>query len=346
MIGILDQIEVDAAQIKALDTLFTERYLPRAQQRGMTLARRWISPPLATANTPNTLWLLWELPDIAAVWAMRFRSGADPDTQPFWAAVDALCVRRERHYLVDGATLDALPQPLPLGTARVEQARGMRETTQFFLKPAAAPAAIAEWENALRVLPQHVTTVQHIALARNLEGSFLAGDFTFDAHFAAAADAAALRSHDYWREVVQPLQAAVVEREASIPLRLISGGLRQPGIRNAIKRTAYFRLLPGAPAASIARWERDILDMPVYMKGMINWSLSRSGSDDWSYVWEQEYAVLDDLLGEYMMHPHHWAHVDPWFDPEFSRQIIDLQLVHAFCSVPDSVLAWTLEPAR
>lgn len=341
MIGILDQIDVDASNLAALNELFSARYVPSANERGMTLSRRWISPPLALASGPNTLWLLWQLADVAAVWAMRFRAGADPLIPAFWSAVDGLCVRRQRHYLVDDTAIATLPAP-QIEIPRTETACGVRETNQVFLKDSLDAALVHRWQLAVRGVADHADGVLAVNVSRNLEGSFLAGDFTVDIRCRDAQILEALRNHPYWREMVAPLQSAIVARENRITLQLISGGLRQPNITQAIKRTAYFRLLPTASIESIRRWERDILDMPAYMAGMTNWALSRSGDSNWSYVWEQEYARLDDLQGEYMMHPHHWSHVDPWFDPEFSRQIIDTQLVHAFCVAPTSILTGTL----
>lgn len=350
MIGILDQIEVPAIHLAALQQLFAAQYLPGAQLRGMQLARSWVSPPLNRPETPNTLWLLWELADIGAWWRMRATAGASGDIPLFWTAVDKLCVRRERHYL-QSAALNAqdaalaaieLPGPLPLGTERIINAQGARETAQIFLRARIEPHELERWQQALQSAPQHVDGLRQVFLARNLEGSFGAGDFTCDLHFD---NEDALRDHRrqaHWSTVLQPLFDRIVEREWRMGTQLIGGGLRDADVHDAIKRTAYFKLLPNAPEDAARALEHDLLQMPAYMAGMTNWSLSRALGSDWTYVWEQEYLHLGDLLGEYMIHPHHWAHVDSWFDPEFSRQIVDTRLSHAFCAASRSVLAWSL----
>jgi hypothetical protein len=343
MIGVLDQIEIDADKLAALQLLIGERYVPGALARGMKLARSWIAPPVATALVPNTLWVLWELPDIGAWWGMRARAGADPETVEYWAAVDRLCNKRERHYLIDTApatTALTLTAPIPVNAVAIKATDGARESAQLFLKAAANSNDIAALETALRAAPQHIAGLRRVFLMRNSEGSFGAGDFTWDADYVDVAARRNATHSEYQINVLKPLLTKVIEREWRMGTQLIGGGLRNPELTNSIKRTAYFRLLPNAPAIASAQLEQALLQMPAYMPGMTNWSLSRAIDSDWSYVWEQEFARLDDLLGEYMVHPMHWAYIDPWFDPEFSRQIISTQLSHAFCPAASSVLAW------
>lgn len=345
MIGILDQIEIDADKLPALQQLLTERYLPGALARGMKLTRSWVSPPLALINDPMTLWVLWEVAHVGEWWGMRMRAAADPSLPAYWADVDKLCKKRDRHYLVDTApAADAaqLPGPVPLGTERLSTAKGVRVTAQFFVRKNASEQDIAQWEEALRTAPQHIAGLQNVFLQRNLEGSFGAGDYTADLHFVDEAAQKSASQQPYWRDTLQPLFDRVVERKWQMATQLIGGGMRSPAIKNAIKRTAYFRMLPNVAKDIAANWERMTLEMPAYMATMKNWSLSRALDDHWTYVWEQEFEKVDDLLGEYMVHPHHWAYVDPWFDHEFKKQAIDSVLSHAFCSIESSVLAWSL----
>ncbi|MDV6240320.1 antibiotic biosynthesis monooxygenase family protein [Rhodococcus opacus] len=57
-----------------------------------------------------------------------------------------------------------------------------------------------------------------------------------------------------------------------------------------------------------------------------------AGSARWTHVWEQEYANLDGLLGPYMTHPYHWAHIDRWFGPERGPRIVT-RLCQGFCVI-------------
>ncbi|MEZ5569322.1 MAG: hypothetical protein R3E54_13430 [Halioglobus sp.] len=79
------------------------------------------------------------------------------------------------------------------------------------------------------------------------------------------------------------------------------------------------------------------LDMPLHIPEICNWRLSGRARHHGAALrmrlgamWEQEFAHLEDLTGPYMINPHHWGHVDRWFDPESGVQAIDARLSHAF----------------
>jgi hypothetical protein len=108
MIHILDEIVLDAAHVPAALALLEERYLPGSAARGLTLLHRWLSPPVAVDDAPNTLWLLWQLPDAPAYYRMRSTAGAD--VVAFWSALDQLCRQRRRHVMTVAG--QALAQPM------------------------------------------------------------------------------------------------------------------------------------------------------------------------------------------------------------------------------------------
>lgn len=102
-----------------------------------------------------------------------------------------------------------------------------------------------------------------------------------------------------------------------------------------IYRVLLLSLRPGTPAEQQARFEREILAMPRYIRAIRAWRLARvvqaEGARPWTHVWEQRYDALQGLAGDYMLHPYHWAQVDRWFDPESPDWIVDTQLCHSFC---------------
>ncbi len=109
MIHILDEIVLDANQVPTVLEWLTQRYLPGvAARHTLTLLNRWVSPPVALTDAPNTLWLLWQVPDAASYYTMRGTAG--PEVAQFWQAVDGLCQTRRRHILGEAAS--ALPKPL------------------------------------------------------------------------------------------------------------------------------------------------------------------------------------------------------------------------------------------
>jgi hypothetical protein len=99
MIQILDEITLAPERIGHVLTMLRERYLPTHEARGLTLAGRWVSPPVAIAGQPNVLWLAWHVDDAAAYY--RMRATANADVAGFWAAVDAICEGRRRHVMTD-----------------------------------------------------------------------------------------------------------------------------------------------------------------------------------------------------------------------------------------------------
>jgi hypothetical protein len=101
-----------------------------------------------------------------------------------------------------------------------------------------------------------------------------------------------------------------------------------------IKRTLLLRVR-ATPTATVERFEADLAAMPDHISTIRSWRLSRvagtaTGPGRWTHVWEQEYASLDGLTGEYMMNPFHWTTVDAWFDCEVPDHIVEPELAHLF----------------
>lgn len=106
-----------------------------------------------------------------------------------------------------------------------------------------------------------------------------------------------------------------------------------------IKRTLLCTVRPGAPPESVARFEADLAEMPAHIHTIRSWALSRTtGRTRFTHAWEQEYATLDGLTGEYMLHPFHWTTVDAWFDPEVPDHVVDPVLAHLYAEYPGPVL--------
>lgn len=341
MVLIQDQIRVPANKLSALQTLFHERYLPAAEQRGMTLLESRVSPPLLLAEGEATLWQRWQVADIGAWWAMRAQAGM-PAVAEFWADVDALCNFRERIYLTE----DKAPLPGGQDTSRFQVKPGAyRETAQLTLKEGASDADKTALVEALN-RAQSLAGLEAFSLSENLAPEYAAGHYTFDLLFADQQHADAARASSIWKEQVEPALAEYCSACHAVTLDTLGAGLRTATLTNAIKRTAFFRVLPGVAPELAKRFEQDLLQMPAQIPEILNWRLSRAlpvswntNAHAWTYVWEQEFESLDDLLGPYMINPHHWAHIDRWFDPESGVQAIDVDLSHAFSPLSTSLMA-------
>ena len=145
----------------------------------------------------------------------------------------------------------------------------------------------------------------------------------------------ALRSDDVDRVV----GAAYDPDDAPVEWSGRRAGADGPGVYRAL----LARVADDATAEQVADFERALLRMPAHVPQIRAWRLSRAasttGPTPWTHVWEQEYDDLDGLLGPYMNHPIHWAHVDQWFDPESPRRIVRDRVVHTFCAIDAPVLA-------
>jgi Stress responsive A/B Barrel Domain len=96
-----------------------------------------------------------------------------------------------------------------------------------------------------------------------------------------------------------------------------------------VKRTLLLRVRPGTPDATVRRFEAELAAMPRHITSIRSWALSRT-TGAWTHVWEQEFADLDGLTGEYLRHPYHWTCVDRWFDSESPRHIVEPAIAHLF----------------
>ncbi|MDN7929984.1 Dabb family protein [Burkholderia metallica] len=189
-------------------------------------------------------------------------------------------------------------------------------------------------ERALRDAAHALAGARRVALARNLDGSWGAGDYTLDV---LRDESAAEGAPDFAALVQLP----GIERIDGASCRAIGGGLREPALRDGVWRTLMLRVRPQAHADQVDALERELLRMPAFTPGIRNWRLSRIVTPGaWTHVWQQEFAHVGDLLGEYLLHPYHWGWVDRRFDAESPDWTVDA-ISHAFCPLASSLLADT-----
>lgn len=345
MIIVQDRITVTVADLPRLQALLKNNYLPAALTRGMVMTDSGISPPLHISASPCTFWLRWQLTDVVAFWTMRGMAGMDPGVAAFWSEVDSFCTARTREFLrPDGFSLESLPAPHTIDGFRTRP-QGWRETAQLHLHPDLQHSQRQDLENALNRIVE-LPGVVSAHLGHNIAVAHGAGNYTWDVRYSDTKAAAAAKTSTFWSEILAPLFSRYLDTMNLMGLETIGAGGRRPELTIGIKRTALFRLMDGVDDRQQDEFERHTLEMPAYIPEILNWRLSRvrppagavASGAPWSYVWEQEYADLDDLHGPYMTHPHHWAFVDAFFDFESGRQIIDTHLCHAYCPLAHGVL--------
>ncbi|MGH8808073.1 MAG: Dabb family protein [Noviherbaspirillum sp.] len=202
------------------------------------------------------------------------------------------------------------------------------ETAQLYLAAGVDRDGV---ERNLHALAATIPGLRGMQVGRNLVGCWGAGDYTIDLQLDADAPHAA--------GAARLAQLPGVSRADHVSYRRLGGGRRAADLQHGLWRTLMFSVRPQVNAEQRAALERDLLRMPRYMPGIRNWQLSRVTSDScWSHVWQQEFDCVDDLLGEYLMHPFHWGWVDRWFDPECPEWMVTA-ISHAFCPLDASILS-------
>ncbi|WP_321819068.1 MULTISPECIES: Dabb family protein [unclassified Burkholderia] len=205
------------------------------------------------------------------------------------------------------------------------------DTAQIFVS---ATGDAGAFEHALREAAQALPGATRVALARNLDGCWGAGDYTLDV---LRDERATGHAPDFAALAGLP----GVVRIDGAACHAIGGGLREPALHDGIWRTLMLRVRPTAAEAQVRDLERELLRMPAFMPGIRNWRLNRIVTPGmWTHVWQQEFAHVGDLLGEYLLHPYHWGWVDRRFDAESPDWTVEA-ISHAFCPLASSLLADT-----
>ena len=175
------------------------------------------------------------------------------------------------------------------------------------------------------------------ATAPTMPGVFNGGDLI--AHFDFA-------DEDAYRDALPAIDAVLagsgVVRFDGAFYRHGRHGVGEPGLATGVYRALLLSVDRPVATDVLHRFEAETVRMPHYIPAIRNWRLSRviepRGERRWTHVWEQEYASIDGLMGPYMLHPYHWAHIDRWFDPECPDWMIDTRLCHSFCAFGRTVL--------
>lgn len=207
--------------------------------------------------------------------------------------------------------------------------------------PEADPAARAAFTEVLRSTTVALPGLRGILVQPTLPGVYNGGDLLCRLVFDDAAAATLATASEGWAAIEQRLadraQVSTLERVG------YEGGLSGSSTgKTGLYRVALFCANVRPTAERLAAFGRQTASMPSYIKSIRRWQLSdttsASGTRPWTHVWEQEYENLDGLNGPYMMHPAHWAHVERWFDTEYTEHLVDTFVVHTFCAIDAAVI--------
>jgi stress responsive alpha/beta barrel protein len=189
----------------------------------------------------------------------------------------------------------------------------------------------AERDRLLAPLRAFATEADHAVVGPTLPGGRNGGDILLHLRFA---------DGDQWSSVAGDLDGILSDPRITyvdgVEYRGTITAVEQPS-QSAVYRTLLLRVAPDSDETAVARFEDDLRLLTRYVPAIRAWQLSRVdsaiGQSPWTHVFEQEFRDLDGLMGQYLMHPIHWAYVDRWFDPECPEVIVRDRVCHSFCRI-------------
>lgn len=105
---VIDRVITRPGCAKTFVDGYLSGYAPGARQRGMTLQRVLVSPPIWFPDQANTVTIIWSLPSPQAWWEMTWQGRPDPAVGQWWADISELVIERTRSVAADAADVDGL----------------------------------------------------------------------------------------------------------------------------------------------------------------------------------------------------------------------------------------------
>ncbi len=97
-IYVIDEFVTRPGEGEALLERYLDGYGNGAAERGMTLERVLVSPPLWLRNQSNVVTVTWTVPSVGAWWQMSFMGRSDPELAAFWEEIGELVETRTRRF--------------------------------------------------------------------------------------------------------------------------------------------------------------------------------------------------------------------------------------------------------
>lgn len=105
---VTDRVVTRPGRTREFVAAYLTGYAPGARQRGMTLHRVLVSPPIWFEDQPNTVTVTWSLPSARAWWEMTWQGRPDPSIGEWWNGIDELVTERSREVAADATDVDGL----------------------------------------------------------------------------------------------------------------------------------------------------------------------------------------------------------------------------------------------
>lgn len=298
-VSVIDRMRVKPGAEQQVLDLFSTEYAVLAAGR-MRQVDLTITPPFPGASEPRDVVIHWEYPSLTALWTARMAEEGDARLSEFWQTIDQLVETRSRQ----------------LGRNRcMEQCGPLDDNPPPIAMPAGTSRVIGFGKIAPDVLDQAIAQS-----SRRVRGGIEFGGKPGDA----VTVELQLRVGEEPADLFP--QMALLDDAVTLGER-IDSGCRAPGISRGVKRTVLLRSIDGLPAANIEAMERQLAQFGRHVGVILNWSLSRvkktQGPVKWTHCFEQEFADVGDITGDYLNHPFHWAVADRFFHREAPERSAD-----------------------
>ena len=93
---VIDRVITRRGRAREFVDRYLAEYVPGAADRGMTLDRILVSPPIWFDDQSNTVTISWELTGPQAWWEMTWKGRPDKSLGEWWAGISELVESRTR----------------------------------------------------------------------------------------------------------------------------------------------------------------------------------------------------------------------------------------------------------
>ncbi|MCB0940859.1 MAG: hypothetical protein KDB72_11575 [Mycobacterium sp.] len=105
---VIDRVITRRGRAREFVDRYLAEYVPGAADRGMTLDRILVSPPIWFDDQSNTVTISWELTGPQAWWEMTWKGRPDKGLGQWWAEIGGLIESRTRTMASAAADVDTL----------------------------------------------------------------------------------------------------------------------------------------------------------------------------------------------------------------------------------------------
>ena len=108
IIYVIDQVVLEPGRARTFIDAYLSDYAPRVRERGLTLERILVSPPVLIDGETNTVTVTWTAAGTRSWWAAAVSARHDPVPAQWWASMAPLIVERTRSMAAHAEDVEGL----------------------------------------------------------------------------------------------------------------------------------------------------------------------------------------------------------------------------------------------